>query len=682
MSKLIYSPTSALIEGSYAGIRDTDQTVNTVYYSIAFTGDGYLYTHGKKFRLFQITNNGVDGISFSIVNGTAAFSIDGTVIGQGTVISSVSGDNIVCASTSNGTVSLTHKEYLNINSATTYGSNVKIPIITVDKYGHITTVSEGNTIDPTKVQAGTTSTAGNYYLTGVVDSNAQNPIYNTNVYFDENGNLYANNIYYNGQAISGQFAPLSHTSVKASDSVLGHVNLADAADNSKDVSAWTAATPKAVYAAIGTAKQYAEDLVAAQDAMIFVGTLTSAGIIHSHNSNVLTGVVDDTSSVSAVNYKVGWTFRFTSAGTFNGEDVEAGDMMIAIKDRDTTFDMSDWTVIQTNINGALTATNNLSGILYANNSRNIQALAFGNGILKSDGATISFVNPNTTWRDIQVNSTSIGTTALNLIAGTNVSLTEDQGAVTIGINTSNIIGSSASLTLSQDNVAFVYNPSAASTLNIGNLLTLAVDNGTYTLKHATISAVTNAFGRITTDGYGHVTSVDTVSYLPNQYSFKIKNSTSDLLEYDGSAAKVLKVLNGTDISLALAVNGTTNELELTPSITHKYRAVQFFGTSSAQSATVLIANNEDTILTLVAGDNIVLTHQDGSGQDLTDGTLAIHAEDTWRNVEAYKFISNVMSRSSIQDAALKFSDDFLFSSDEVGLCWTEIDENGRVTYIK
>jgi len=44
-------------------------------------------------------------------------------------------------------------------------------------------------------------------------------------------------------------------------------------------------------------------------------------------------------------------------------------MIIAIKNRGSNFDINDWSILQTNINGALTSTQTLSGILYANNSR-------------------------------------------------------------------------------------------------------------------------------------------------------------------------------------------------------------------------------------------------------------------------------------------------------------------------
>jgi hypothetical protein len=60
----------------------------------------------------------------------------------------------------------------------------------------------------------------------------------------------------------------------------------------------------------------------------------------------------------------------------------------------------------------------------------------------------------------------------------------------------------------------------------------------------------------------------------------------------------------------------------------------------------------------------------------------INAEDTWRNIEAYRFTSNTLSRSSIGSSSLQFSSDFLISNDELGLCWTEIDAQGQVTYVR
>jgi hypothetical protein len=173
--------------------------------------------------------------------------------------------------------------------------------------------------------------------------------------------------------------------------------------------------------------------------MVFCGTLKADGTITSHNPTILPSVIDNASNITYLDYKVGWTFRFVEAGTFNGEDIEVGDMLIAVHAKGSEFDIEDWTVIQTNISGALTSTSNLNGILYANSSRVVNSLPFSAGILKYNGTNLEFVNPNTTWRDIKVDSVSIGTNSLNLISGNAITLLESNGDVTIGVNASNII---------------------------------------------------------------------------------------------------------------------------------------------------------------------------------------------------------------------------------------------------
>jgi len=50
--------------------------------------------------------------------------------------------------------------------------------------------------------------------------------------------------------------------------------------------------------------------------MVFAGTINASGVITSHNSDLITAT-DDSSNLADLNYKVGWTFRFVTAGTFN-----------------------------------------------------------------------------------------------------------------------------------------------------------------------------------------------------------------------------------------------------------------------------------------------------------------------------------------------------------------------------
>lgn len=80
--------------------------------------------------------------------------------------------------------------------------------------------------------------------------------------------------------------------------------------------------------------------IAASDAMIFKGTIGTGG---------------DVTSLPTT-YKTGWTYRVITAGTYAGNTCEIGDLIIALVDRSGSGNVNaDWTVAQTNIDGAITA---------------------------------------------------------------------------------------------------------------------------------------------------------------------------------------------------------------------------------------------------------------------------------------------------------------------------------------
>ena len=94
-------------------------------------------------------------------------------------------------------------------------------------------------------------------------------------------------------------------------------------------------TAAAVVAAI-------DNKIATADAMIYKGTLGTDGTV---------------TKVPANGYKVGWTYKVITAGTYAGIKCEVGDMLIAINNgpiSGTTVVNADWTVVQANIDGAVT----------------------------------------------------------------------------------------------------------------------------------------------------------------------------------------------------------------------------------------------------------------------------------------------------------------------------------------
>lgn len=79
------------------------------------------------------------------------------------------------------------------------------------------------------------------------------------------------------------------------------------------------------------------DKIAAADAMIYKGTLGTGGTI----------------TALPATHKTGWTYKVITAGTYAGAKCEIGDMIVCLNDGTTAKD-GDWTVIQNNIDGAVT----------------------------------------------------------------------------------------------------------------------------------------------------------------------------------------------------------------------------------------------------------------------------------------------------------------------------------------
>lgn len=116
-------------------------------------------------------------------------------------------------------------------------------------------------------------------------------------------------------------------------------------------------------------KAYADNIISANDAMVFKGTLGTGGSVTSLPTN---------------KYKVGWTYKVATADTYAGQKCEVGDMIIAIKNgpsTGTTVVEEDWSVIQTNIDGAVTHTTNMT--------TGQVVVADGAGGVKTTGFTIA-----------------------------------------------------------------------------------------------------------------------------------------------------------------------------------------------------------------------------------------------------------------------------------------------------
>lgn len=82
--------------------------------------------------------------------------------------------------------------------------------------------------------------------------------------------------------------------------------------------------------------------------------------IAGNDAMIFKGVINSNSDLPAT-HEVGWTYKVGTAGTYAGESCEVGDMIMCITDG-TVADNTHWSVIQTNIDGAVTGpVSSLSG---------------------------------------------------------------------------------------------------------------------------------------------------------------------------------------------------------------------------------------------------------------------------------------------------------------------------------
>jgi hypothetical protein len=171
-------------------------------------------------------------------------------------------------------------------------------------------------------------------------------------------------------------------------------------------------------------KTYVDNLLSANDAMIFKGTLGTGGTI----------------TALPTTYNIGWTYKVITAGTYAGKVCEVGDLIIAIVDRAGTGNTNDdWTVIQSNVDGVVTGPasatadaiavfDGTSGKLIKNSSTLISSLA--------PKASPAFTGtPTAPTAAVNTNTTQIATTAFVIGQAGTTTPKPDSGAGAVGTST-------------------------------------------------------------------------------------------------------------------------------------------------------------------------------------------------------------------------------------------------------
>ena len=692
MEKLIYAKSKAGLELAWS---DLALGTSAIYRSIVFTEDGYLYTHGKFFRILDAT------AAFSATYANNIVSLkDGagnTFVSFDRGIHSVTGDTYVSATTTNGAVTLTHATPITAGSVgptAASSTSIVVPRLTYNAAGHLTaattwtaTLNQVQTnISSTGVQYLTfasSSTAGTSELnkntaltynaaTGLLSATKLEGTLNNKLTLTLNGTA---NEYNNSAAksvafyaptsagTSGQLLKSGGASGPVWDTPVITINGSSTNDQIP--------TAAAVWSAIGTG-------IGANDAMVFKGVIPA-----STNPNYPSGVTGDTWKISVAG----------KIGGASGVNVEAGDTIICVADNaggNQATVGANWTILQTNIDGAVTTGGAIAqgALVIGAGSSSVSTLpnaATAGWLLIGNTGTNS-----PTWTapgsfTVQVGGTNFGSAysptaskTVNFVAGTNVSLTPSGNNITIASVDTNYYptafswtdggaaGPTGKLTMSgASDISFAAIPSASAT--VSGVVTTGTQTfvGAKTFNSTITGSITGNAGTAT----------------------NIAGGTTGAIVYQSGAGATAFLAASAVNGHVLKYNTTTNAPYWAVETDTHYTSKNIVGASSTATANA-VATNAALYLNHIENGSVTSAHKiTGSGATTVaadaSGNITISSTNSWRDVKAY-FLSAPSTQATINQADLKFGDEFLWNGNttagEIKLAWAEVSETGVITY--
>lgn len=308
----------------------------------------------------------------------------------------------------------------------------------------------------------------------------------------------------------------------------------------------TATTARSITAKVlgDYVKSQIDSKIAAADAMIYKGTIGTGGTV----------------TALPATHSTGWTYKVITAGTYAGVACEVGDMIICLTDG-TSADNSHWTVVQTNVDGAVTgpasATSGNVAVFNGTTGKVIKDSGFT--IAKSVPANAVFTDTDTkvTSVDNHYTPTANSGSALSVDASSTTAATWNSTSLVTGVNLQrdakgHVTGvtvdsvkmpanpntdTNTTYTFSGGTNKFTVTPSGGSAQTV-NVTPSITNNVTYngTLTSGQVAVLDGTAGKIKASGYTIATSVpsgavftDTntkVTSVSNHYTPSDTNSTT------------------------------------------------------------------------------------------------------------------------------------------------------------
>ena len=145
MAKLIHSATLANFQSLFP---DWENSTSSVYKSVVFTDDGYIYTHGKAFRV-PLAGDTTQGLTEFIRDGlTTTITVTGVTKSITLPSITTSTSDILTITTPTGTGNFTINHGNKLTAAGSFNSSISNYVLTpkgasYDIYGHIKRVTTG-----------------------------------------------------------------------------------------------------------------------------------------------------------------------------------------------------------------------------------------------------------------------------------------------------------------------------------------------------------------------------------------------------------------------------------------------------------------------------------------------------------------------------------------------------------
>lgn len=350
---------------------------------------------------------------------------------------------------------------------------------------------------------------------------------------------------------------------------------------------------------------------------------------------VYKGTVDAKYALPTKNVKIGDVYVVAAAGTFAGQTCEPGDMIIAQTASNAEGTPAPtWTVVQTNINGAVTSTNALADntLVLGNNNRAIKASS-GNGFVKVINGAVSYDNNVVTASDtLDTSKLIVGSGGKGIHAANGTGFVKIADGIVSADNSTYLTTTSASNTYAKktDLSSYLTSVPKATTSVVGGGKVVNVYNATAELTNTdpTASNVTLYGLQIDKDGNFYTPVKNAATYsLPAAADGKLGGIALGYSQTGKNYAVKLDNNNKAYVSVPWTDNNTTYPLAsesinglMSSSDKAKLNRMQYpvgittsqldlCGYDDAKSLVNAVANQKDGLSFFVVDQNAIVTLQ-------------------------------------------------------------------------